>query len=445
MVNVSMPHADLDRRSGVSGTAAGVSRGKQAPYANERSSAFGSMVDSLSDDGRESASTHHRAVARNANAKTNANDDAAPSHGSKTSGARVANRQSVLGKSRSSDATDEKAPGQRALSAAADVSASVKTDDQDAAVVVAAALTTQLADLLQRIKDGTGDTVNTARGQISLTSLKSAMLSRATRANSDDTQAPGASLEEQAAAVADTFIKSVAKDVVAAAATGEQDDADAVEQKVATAVQRLLSGQSGIDLSKIAASIDTADITKTVKADVAELVKAVASREAGAGGSATTMAAPHTAASSASSFANAIAVAQGTGEPKAAELPDSTVLDLVRAMRMQATEGGGEARIQLRPEHFGEVTISIRVEEGQVLARVQAESASVREWLQNNQNVLRHQLAEQQLTLDRLEVAEPAESQEPKQHGSGQRPPQDQRRARRPRQDDEFQTFEVVA
>ena len=451
MVNVSMPHVDLDRRSGVSGSAAGVSRGKQAPHADEPSSAFGSMVDSLSDDDGESALTENVPVAQDAGATADAEVDAAdPSKTtSKTSSERLAAPQCFLDKFRSSGAGDEKGTGHKGLPVAdipaAVKPAAVKPAAQDAAVVVAATLTTQLADLLQRIKDGSGDTVNTSRGPISLTALKNAVVSRGAKTSGDDAPPVGASLEEQMASVADTFIKVVAQDVVAAAATGDQGDLDAVEEKVATTVQNLLAGRSGIDLSKIAASVATADIVKAVKADITELVKSVAGSDARAVGSTAVMAVPHAAASPASAFATAVAAAQSAGQPQAAELPESTALDLVRAIRIQAADGGGEARIQLRPEHFGEVTISIRVEEGQVLARVQAESSAVREWLQNNQGVLRHQLAEQQLTLDRLEVAEPSESHEPQQHGSEQRPPQDQRRARRPRRDDEFQTFEVVA
>jgi flagellar hook-length control protein FliK len=129
------------------------------------------------------------------------------------------------------------------------------------------------------------------------------------------------------------------------------------------------------------------------------------------------------------------------------ELPESTVNQIVQAIRLQWTNGTGEARIKLEPEQFGDVTVSVRVERGQVSARVEADTPVVREWLQSNQQTLRHGLAEQNLTLDRLEVAAPpasrdAESRDSdRQRGGGDQPPS----RRRPRQPQGQETFEVVA
>ena len=98
-------------------------------------------------------------------------------------------------------------------------------------------------------------------------------------------------------------------------------------------------------------------------------------------------------------------------------------------------------------KQFGDVTVSVRVERGQVSARVEADTPVVREWLQSNQQTLRHGLAEQNLTLDRLEVAAPpasrdAESRDSdRQRGGGDQPPS----RRRPRQPQGQETFEVVA
>lgn len=442
MVNVSMPHVDLDRRPNVGGPAAGVSRGKPTPHAGDSSSAFGSMVDSLSDDG-EPASTECSDASTTPSKASVIADAAEPkSTPAKGAGARVLDLQRCVGALLGPDAVDEKSIEKHP---ATELSAATNGDDAtDTAVVVAATLTAQLADLLQKIKDGRGDMVDTGRGQVSLTALNDAIAARMSGNTAENSVPAHDSLEEKIAAVADVFIKAVSRDV--AAAFGDEANPDAVKEKVSAAVQNLIASRPSIDLGKIASTIDVSEAIKAVNVNVAELVKAITGGGAGSAESAPASTVPHAAAlPSTSAFASAIAAAQGAGQPQAAELPDSTVLDLVRAIRMQATDGGGEARIQLRPEHFGEVTISIRVEEGQVLARVQAESAAVREWLQNNQGVLRHQLAEQRLTLDRLEVAEPSESREPGRQDPEQRPQQDQRRARRPRQDDEFQTFDVVA
>jgi flagellar hook-length control protein FliK len=132
--------------------------------------------------------------------------------------------------------------------------------------------------------------------------------------------------------------------------------------------------------------------------------------------------------------------------PADSALPPDTAAQLVQSIRMLSREGVGDAQIRLQPEHFGEVSIAIRVEDGQVSARLQAESPAVRDWLQSNQQWLRHNLAEQHLTLDRLEVSDvPSEPRQSDRRGTDERAPQDQRPPRRPRSNDTTQRFEVVA
>jgi flagellar hook-length control protein FliK len=129
------------------------------------------------------------------------------------------------------------------------------------------------------------------------------------------------------------------------------------------------------------------------------------------------------------------------------EPPSTSQLDqIVQAIRLQWSRGGGEAHIRLEPQHFGELTVSLRVDQGQVVARLQADTPIVREWLQANQQVLRQSLAEQNLTLNRLEVSEPSQSRQGAardgQHEQGEAK---ERSARRPRTPDAGETFEVVA
>jgi flagellar hook-length control protein FliK len=126
-----------------------------------------------------------------------------------------------------------------------------------------------------------------------------------------------------------------------------------------------------------------------------------------------------------------------------ASLPSDTVNQIVQAIRLQWNNGTSEAHITLQPEQFGEVTVSIRVERGQVVARVEADAPVVREWLQSNQATLRHGLAEQNLTLDRLEVTEPPESRDADRRGSRQNP--DEQPRRQPRRPLDEDAFEVVA
>jgi flagellar hook-length control protein FliK len=71
---------------------------------------------------------------------------------------------------------------------------------------------------------------------------------------------------------------------------------------------------------------------------------------------------------------------------------------------MQFLRGGGDAVVQLRPEHLGPVTVSLKVEQGTVSARITAADPVVAEWLQAHQDTLREGLQANGLTLDRLAV-----------------------------------------
>jgi flagellar hook-length control protein FliK len=122
---------------------------------------------------------------------------------------------------------------------------------------------------------------------------------------------------------------------------------------------------------------------------------------------------------------------------------------LVHTMRVQVRDNVSEATISLRPEHLGEVKISIKVEGNSVTAVVHAESAGVREWLQTHEAALRSGLAEQGLQLDRLVVdaEKPAEERGDSPRQQQQQQPQEERQSRfrrqRGRQDDV--RFEVSA
>jgi len=87
------------------------------------------------------------------------------------------------------------------------------------------------------------------------------------------------------------------------------------------------------------------------------------------------------------------------------DVPDpDTPHRLVQSLRMQFLRGGGDAVVQLRPEHLGEVTVSLRVEQGSVAARITAADPVVAEWLQAHQGSLREGLQANGLTLERLTI-----------------------------------------
>jgi flagellar hook-length control protein FliK len=144
-----------------------------------------------------------------------------------------------------------------------------------------------------------------------------------------------------------------------------------------------------------------------------------------------------------SSFATALAQVPGEG-PVAAH----TANQIVQTLKLQWARGGGAAEIQLEPSHLGELRIALKVEARQVSARLEAEAPVVREWLQSNQTVLRQGLADQNLTLDRLEIVEPRSSRESRdadRQDSRGRDGQSRSRQGRRRRDQGGELFEVVA
>ena len=117
---------------------------------------------------------------------------------------------------------------------------------------------------------------------------------------------------------------------------------------------------------------------------------------------------------------------------------------IVQAMKLQWGPGAGDARIRLQPHYLGDLTISLRVEQGRVTAELAASTPEVRQWIESNEALLRQGLAQHDLKLERLVVTEeePASSSErehqPRDAGSRQPP---KRQSRRSTGD---ATFEVI-
>jgi flagellar hook-length control protein FliK len=117
------------------------------------------------------------------------------------------------------------------------------------------------------------------------------------------------------------------------------------------------------------------------------------------------------------------------------ELPDR----LVQSMRMQAIRGGGDAIVQIRPEHLGPVTVAVRVENGIVSAHILAADPQVASWLQANQDLLREGLHSNGLTLDRLVVEEDGRNRERRDRRRDAPP-----RPRYEQREDRQSTFELT-
>ena len=129
--------------------------------------------------------------------------------------------------------------------------------------------------------------------------------------------------------------------------------------------------------------------------------------------------------------------------PTPAHIPEAdTVRQLVQTMRMQFRDGIGDAVVRLRPEHLGEVSISLRVDQQSVSATVHAEVAAVRQWLESQEASLRSGLAEQGLHLEKFVVREdPQQNQQQADHEEAQRR---NRQARRQRDTEGEPRFEIT-
>ena len=90
--------------------------------------------------------------------------------------------------------------------------------------------------------------------------------------------------------------------------------------------------------------------------------------------------------------------------PRDAATPDLPQ-QVVRAVHLQWRQGIGEARLQLKPDHLGHLTVTLRVEAGLVTAVLRSESRLAMERIEANQHELRAALEQQGLRLDRLVVA----------------------------------------
>lgn len=131
------------------------------------------------------------------------------------------------------------------------------------------------------------------------------------------------------------------------------------------------------------------------------------------------------------------------GEPvteprQAGSPPPETLSQLVHALRMQVREGGGDAVLQLNPQQFGNLSISLRVHDGAVTATIAADVPAVGEWLESQESLLRQGLEEIGLRLEQLIV-----ERDPEQRRERREEAPPERRARqKPAQ--EASTFEIT-
>jgi flagellar hook-length control protein FliK len=168
-------------------------------------------------------------------------------------------------------------------------------------------------------------------------------------------------------------------------------------------------------------------------------------------------AAPPTVLSPGAASLDVAAAASGRSEPAHAAALAAALLasdddgstrlgsQIVQAIKLRWTDGGGVAQIRLQPDFLGDLTIDIRVDaRGAVTAALESSTPAVREWIQGHEVALRHSLSEQDLRLERLIVREPdaeqtATRQDAREQDQQRRPPPRKRQS-----DAEGMTFEVM-
>jgi hypothetical protein len=86
------------------------------------------------------------------------------------------------------------------------------------------------------------------------------------------------------------------------------------------------------------------------------------------------------------------------------EKPINTIKQIVQKMTMYASAGQKRMRIQLKPEMFGGLKIEIFSENQQVAIRMTAESAAVKEIIEQNLHLLKNELSQHGLEIIKFDV-----------------------------------------
>lgn len=115
---------------------------------------------------------------------------------------------------------------------------------------------------------------------------------------------------------------------------------------------------------------------------------------------------------------------------------------------MRWGQEGSDARIRLEPHYLGELTVSLKVEGGSVLALIAASVPEVQHWIETNETSLRQALGQQGLSLDRLIVVDEESGAASSDSGSSRHADTQEdssQRRRGPRRRQDNTTFEVIA
>jgi flagellar hook-length control protein FliK len=96
---------------------------------------------------------------------------------------------------------------------------------------------------------------------------------------------------------------------------------------------------------------------------------------------------------------------QSSSEKTAMSQSRDLIFELTDRIQIMLRDGRGEIRIQLKPESLGNLEIRAESTSNGVVARIFAESSSVKHYLENNLQTLQQNLQDQGLRIDRIQVA----------------------------------------
>ncbi|HRK08928.1 MAG TPA: flagellar hook-length control protein FliK [Pseudobdellovibrionaceae bacterium] len=101
-----------------------------------------------------------------------------------------------------------------------------------------------------------------------------------------------------------------------------------------------------------------------------------------------------------------VATAVGTGAMLSANTSEqrSNGPELMRQAQLLVNQGGGEMKMQLRPEGLGEVHLKVKVENGQVQIQMLTESDSAKKAIEGSLDELRSGLAQSKLHVDAMKI-----------------------------------------
>jgi hypothetical protein len=88
-----------------------------------------------------------------------------------------------------------------------------------------------------------------------------------------------------------------------------------------------------------------------------------------------------------------------------ASRPKEFIFQLADRMQVQLRDGKGEIRIQLQPDSLGHLEIRAESTVNGVVARIVAESSSIKNYLETNLHLLQQSLQDQGLKVDRIQVS----------------------------------------